>query len=263
MSALVVSIISISIIFGGTTLGSALVFFFKKNFNSLINDLVIGVASGIMIAASFFGLLIPSIEQGELVYGNLTALAVIGGFLLGGLLLYFLDKIIPHLHKHSDTEEGVKTNKISKNFKFMLAVTIHNIPEGIAVGLACGLALNSNEPELIFSCLSLAIGIAIQNFPEGAAVSVPLLEEGVSKPKAFLMGVCSGIIEPIFAIITLFIASALESTLPLLLAFAAGAMIYVTVEELLPDSKRSKYPHAGLWAFMIGFSIMMLLEIML
>ncbi len=266
MSALAVSILSISIIFLGTTLGSSLVYFFKKNFSDVVSDIIIGLASGIMIAASFFGLLIPAIQDGAELYGNLNVIAIIGGFLFGGLFLYVLDKIIPHIHSISKEEEGIKTEKVSTNLKFFLAVTIHNIPEGIAVGLACGLALNSNgDPTVIFSCLSLAIGIAIQNVPEGAAVSIPLLDDQVSKHKAFLMGVGSGIVEPIFAIFAALLAANpnVELSVPILLAFAAGAMIYVTIDELLPKARQSTNPHYGLWCFMIGFMIMMALEIIL
>ena len=266
MSALVVSIISISIIFLGTTLGSSLVYFFKQKFSDVVSDIIIGLASGIMIAASFFGLLVPAIQDGSDIYGNFNVLAIIGGFLFGGLFLYALDKIIPHIHSISKEEEGIKTEKVSNNLKFFLAVTIHNIPEGIAVGLACGLALNSNgDSSIIFSCLSLAIGIAIQNVPEGAAVSIPLLDDEVSKNKAFLMGLGSGIVEPIFAILAaLFVAFVdLILILPILLAFAAGAMIYVTIDELLPKTRQSTNPHYGLWCFMIGFMIMMALEILL
>ncbi len=263
LTPLNITIISLSLIFIATTLGSMLVFFFKKNFSDKTNNIIIGLASGIMIAASFFGLLNPAIEEATKTYHKLAFLPVIGGFLFGGLFLYLLDKIIPHFHKTSDEEEGIKTNKITKNTKFFLAVTMHNIPEGIAVGLACGLAFTNQSEVAMMSALSLAIGIAIQNFPEGAAVSIPLLEDGLSKNKAFLIGVSSGIVEPIFGILTFFLASYLTVTLPYLLAFAAGAMFYVTIEELLPEARRGNYIHYGLWSFMIGFAIMMILEITL
>lgn len=263
MNPITLSAISLSIIFLATTLGSAIVFFVKRNLSNKVSNIIIGLASGIMIAASFFGLLIPSIEEGKIIYGNYTIFAVLGGFLGGGLLLYIIDKIVPHFHKNSDDEEGIKTNKISKQSKFFLAVTIHNIPEGIAIGLACGLAIEQNTQEAMMAALSLAIGIGIQNFPEGAAVSIPLIEDGMSKFKAFLFGMFSGIVEPIFGVITIFLATFLSSTLPILLALAAGAMIYVTIEELLPEARKGNHVHYGLWAFMVGFSIMMALEILL
>jgi len=267
MTPVLMTIICLSIIFLATTLGSALVFFFKKNFSDKTNNVIIGLASGIMIAASFFGLLMPSIEKSKEMFNNFAVINVVGGFIMGGLFLYLLDKLIPHLHQVSNEEEGIKTNKITKKTKFFLAVTMHNIPEGISVGLACGLMFSStNDQEinsLMMSALSLAIGIAIQNFPEGAAVSIPLLEDNVSKPKAFFMGMFSGLVEPIFGVIAVFIASNIVSLLPFLLAFGAGAMFYVTIDELLPEARRGDYVHYGLWSFMIGFVIMMTLEITL
>lgn len=178
------------------------------------------------------------------------------------MILYLLDKIIPHFHKNIDIEEGRKST-LDKNIKFFLAVTIHNIPEGLAVGFACGLALNSsNEISLIYSCLSLAIGIAIQNIPEGAAVSIPLFNDGMKKSKSFIFGTLSGIVEPLFGIIGLFLAK-LSIITPWLLSIACGAMIYVTLDELLPESRKGGFEHYGLWSFMIGFVLMMSLEILL
>ncbi len=263
MTPLLMTTICLSIIFMATCVGSSLVFLIKKNFSDKTNNIIIGLASGIMISASFFGLLLPSIQQSKTSYGKLSFIPVVIGFLLGGLLLYLLDKLIPHFHQTSLEEEGIKTNKINKHTKFLLAVTMHNIPEGIAVGLSCGLMFNSNQDSLMMSALSLAIGIAIQNIPEGAAVSVPLIEDNVSKPKAFLMGVVSGIVEPIAGIIAVFISSSVTSLLPYLLSFGAGAMFYVTIEELLPEARRGNYIHHGLWAFMIGFVIMMIFELVL
>ncbi len=265
MDALGTSIFSLTIIFAATTLGSALVFFFRKNFSDKIGNIIIGLASGIMISASIFGLLLPSMEASKSSYlpSYLSFIPTLTGFILGGLILYLMDKLIPHLHLSSNEEEGPRSS-LSRNAKFFLAVTIHNIPEGISVGLACGLALaNPNDVTFIGAALALAIGIAIQNFPEGAAVSIPLLEEGVSKPKAFLLGAASGAVEPIFGLLTVFISSYLGATLPYLLAFAAGAMIYVTIDELLPEARKGNYVHYGLWSFMIGFAIMMVLEMAL
>lgn len=268
MNPTIVSVICLGMIFLATTLGSALVFFFKKNFGDKVGNIIIGLASGIMVAAAFFGLLIPAIEESEKTYTNplIAFMPVVGGFILGGLFLYVLDKVIPHYHEQSKEEEGIKTNKITRHTKFFLAVTMHNIPEGISVGLACGLFLNSfssgnPDQSLMWGAISLAIGIAIQNVPEGAAVSIPLLEDGISKPKAFLMGTASGVVEPIFGIIAVFVASALDAAMPYMLSFAAGAMIYVTIDELLPEARRGNYVHYGLWSFMIGFALMMSLEI--
>lgn len=261
MSPLIVSVISLSIIFLATTLGSSFVFFIKKEISIKTNNMILGFASGIMMSASFFGLLLPSIEQSKIYFSNISFLPPIIGFLIGGMILYLLDKIIPHFHKNTNVEEG-RNSSLNKNIKFFLAVTIHNIPEGLAVGFACGLALNSNDASLVYSCLSLAIGIAIQNIPEGAAVSIPLFNDGMKKSKSFLFGTLSGIVEPLFGIMGLILAK-LSIITPWLLSIACGAMIYVTLDELLPESRKGGFEHYGLWSFMIGFVLMMSLEIML
>lgn len=260
---LLITILSISIIFLGTSIGSALVFILKKNFSNRVSALIMGFASGVMIAAGFLGLLVPSIEEANASYGSYSVFPVVIGFLLGGLLLFGLDKLIPHIHINTLETEGSDSKKISRQLKFFLAVTIHNIPEGLAVGFALGLAYSIQDNSAIFAALSLSIGLALQNIPEGAAISVPMLKEGISKPKAFLYGVFSGAVEPIFALIGLFIAANLSFLLPWLLAFSAGAMIYVTVDELIPSMREHGYVHLGLWAFMIGFAIMMILELTL
>lgn len=262
MNNIWLSVIAISVIFLATTLGSSFVFFFRKNLTDKVNNLILGFAGGIMIAASFFGLLLPSIKESQNLYPSWSYVAPVVGFLLGGGLLYLLDKVIPHFHESTGTEEGPKTLAMSKNFKFFLAVTIHNIPEGLSVGFACGLALSGNTQALGYAALSLAIGIAIQNVPEGAAVSIPLYGEGMGKGKAFLFGTMSGVVEPIFAIAGLFLAQ-LSVVTPWLLSFAAGAMIYVTLDELLPEARKGGYEHYGLWAFMAGFALMMVLELVL
>lgn len=261
MNAIIVSILSLSIIFLATTLGSSFVFFFKKSFGPKTNNAILGFAGGIMISASIFGLILPSIEESKTILPNVSWLAPIAGFLLGGILLWIMDKTIPHFHQSSGIEEG-KEASISKNFKFFLAVTIHNIPEGLSVGFACGLALKGGTSDLFYSALSLAIGIAIQNIPEGAAVSIPMLGEGEKKGKAFLFGTLSGAVEPLFGIVGLFLAQLAVIT-PWLLSFAAGAMFYVTLDEILPESRKGGYEHYGLWSFMIGFALMMALEITL
>ena len=263
MSPLIVSIISLSIIFLATTLGSGLVFFFKKPYSERVNSIIIGLASGIMISVTFFGLLKPSMEEGANLYGEkLAFVPALVGFLLGALLLFILDRVVPHLHKGIDfsEEEGPTNTKVSSRMKFFLAVTLHNIPEGMAVGLACGIAFSNLTNDSMMSALSLAIGIAIQNFPEGSAVSIPLRGDGMSRTKSFLFGMGSGVVEPIFGVIAIFLASYLTSLVPYLLAFAGGAMIYVTIDDLIPEFKNSKFDHFGMWAFIIGFAIMMVLE---
>ena len=262
MNSTIVTIIAMILLCFSTVIGSALVFLVKKNLSDKASNIIIGLASGIMISVSFFGLLIPSIEESEAIYGNLAVLPVIGGFLLGGVVLFVLDRIIPHFHATSKEEEGLKNN-FSKNLKLFLAVTMHNIPEGIAVGLACSLALNHSEPSYMWAALSLAIGISIQNFPEGAAISLSMQDSGMKKVESFGFGAISGIVEPIAAIITILIASTSTVLLPYLLSFSAGAMIYVTIEELLPEARKGDHIHYGLWAFMIGFAIMMSLELIL
>ncbi len=261
MNAAMVSVISLSMIFLATTFGSSLVFFFRKGFSDKVSNMILGFAGGIMVSASFFGLLLPSIEESKELFPDFSYLAPIAGFLIGGVLLYILDKVVPHFHKSTGVEEG-RASPLSKNIKFFLAVTMHNIPEGLSVGFACGLALKSGEASLISSCLSLAIGIAIQNIPEGAAVSIPLFSDGMGKTKSFLFGTASGVVEPIFGICGLFLAQ-LSFITPWLLSIACGMMIYVTLDELLPESRKGGYEHYGLWAFMIGFALMMALEILL
>lgn len=266
MNEILASIISILIIFLGTTLGCVTVFFLnKKSLNDKAHALVLGLASGIMMAASFFGLLLPAMEEAESssIYQNISFVPVILGFLLGCLFLCLIDKIVPHFHENSQKEEGIKTKELSRQTKFFLAVTIHNIPEGLAVGFACALALQYKTDTAILSLLSLAIGITIQNIPEGAAVSIPYYEAGKTKLKSFVLGTLTGVVEPLSAVIGLFVASSLSFLLPWLLAFAGGMMVYVTVDELLPDSIFGDNSHIGIWSFVIGFVIMMTLEMVL
>lgn len=263
MDALTSSIISICIIFGGSAIGSALVFFFKKDLSDKMNNLVLGFASGIMIAAGIFGLLIPSIEEAQKssIYASFPYVPVLIGFFIGSIILYAIDKIVPHLHHEGSEEEGIKTNKLGKHTKLFFAVLIHNIPEGLAVGFACGLTLASPSLTTAMAALSLAIGITIQNIPESFAVAVPLYANGMKKSKAFFLALATGIVEPIFAIVGLFLAFYIEPLLPWLLSFASGAMIYVTVDELLPEARKGAAIHYGLWAFIIGFMIMLALEV--
>lgn len=261
-----VILISFLILIFSTMLGSAMVFLFKKNISKKMNAIILGFASGIMIAASIFGLLIPSMEESSSsnIYGKLSFFPPVLGLLLGALMLYVLDKVIPHLHKGSNEEEGLKSN-LNKNIKFFLAVTIHNIPEGLSVGFLVGsLFLMKSDASNIAAtqALILAIGIGIQNIPEGAAVSIPMFGDGISKKKSFLFGTLSGLVEPIFMGIGIAIAQ-LKILNPWLLSFSAGAMLYVTLDELLPESRKNGFDHFAMWAFMIGFSIMLILEIAL
>lgn len=264
MNPLYISIISIGLIFLSNVIGSAAVFLIKNKLSPKVSAIILGLASGIMFSASVFGLIMPAIEEAKTTYANIVVVPIVIGFLLGALLLASLDKILPHFHISSNEEEGIKTTKLSQQIKFIIAVTMHNIPEGLAVGFACGLAFNSSDnPALMWAALSLGIGISIQNVPEAAAVSIPLRESDFSRTKSFGYGVLSGVVEPIFAVIGIFIATSLTLLMPWLLAFAAGAMIYVTVDELLPSSRETGHTHIALWTFLIGFLFMLVLELVL
>lgn len=253
--------IGLLIPFLGTTLGSAMVFFMKNRIKPKVEKALLGFASGVMIAASVWSLLIPSLEMAEQQNIIKWVPATIG-FLLGILFLLILDSIIPHLHLNSDTPEGVQS-KLKKTTMLVLAVTLHNIPEGMAVGVAFAGVLVGNTGLTLAGAFALAIGIAIQNFPEGAIISMPLKSEGVSKTKAFIYGTLSGIVEPIGAIITILLTKLVVPILPYLLSFAAGAMIYVVVEELIPESQSGEHSNIGTLGVAVGFVIMMILDIAL
>ena len=253
--------IGIAIPFLGTTLGAAMVFFMKNKMNGKVEKLLLGFAAGVMIAASIWSLLNPSIDMAE-EQGEIAWIPAAVGFLLGVLFLLILDSVVPHLHLKTDKPEGIKS-KLKKTTMLVLAVTLHNIPEGMAVGVVLAGGLMGNETISIAGAFALAIGIAIQNFPEGAIISMPLRAEGISKGKAFMYGVLSGIVEPIAAIVTILLASFVEPILPYLLAFAAGAMIYVVVEELIPESQEGEHSNIGTIGVAIGFVIMMILDVAL
>ncbi len=246
--------------FIGTVLGSATVFVFRKGMSPRVQRAFSGFAAGVMVAASVWSLIIPSIEQSASL-GGLAFLPVTLGIWVGFFFLMLLDKIIPHLHAN-DMSEGPKNN-LNRSTKMILAVALHNLPEGMAVGVALA-SLTSGE-NLISSAatLALSIGIAIQNFPEGAIISVPLYKEGMSRKKAFVFGALSGIVEPIGAVITLIIASSVATLLPYFLSFAAGAMLYVVVEELIPEMTEGGHSHTGTVFFFLGFSLMLVLDIVL
>lgn len=247
--------------FLGTMLGSGTVFLMKNKMNKKIEKLLLGFASGVMIAASIWSLIIPSISMAE-EQGKVAWLPASIGFMFGIVFLLVLDSLIPHLHLKSDKPEGIKA-KLKKTTMMMLAVTLHNIPEGMAVGVTFAGAIIGNTGITIAGAMTLAIGIAVQNFPEGAIISMPLKNEGNSKAKAFLYGTLSGIVEPIGAIITILLINAVVPILPYLLSFAAGSMIYVVVEELIPESQVGEHSNIGTIGVAIGFVIMMILDIAL
>lgn len=253
--------IGLLIPFLGTTLGSAMVFLMKDKMNPKVQKILLGFASGVMIAAAVWSLLIPSIDMAEQ-QGIIAWIPAAVGFILGMVFLLVLDSIIPHMHLGSEKPEGVKSN-LKKTTMMVFAVTLHNIPEGMSVGVTFAGALIGNTGITMAGALALAIGIAIQNFPEGAIISMPLKSEGVSKSRAFLYGTLSGIVEPIAAILTILLTEVFVPILPYLLSFAAGAMIYVVVEELIPESQTGEHSNIGTIGVTIGFVIMMILDVAL
>ncbi len=247
--------------FLGTTLGSSMVFLMKNRLNKKIEKILLGFAAGVMVAASIWSLLIPSIDMAREQEITPWIPAAIG-FIFGIVFLLVLDSLIPHLHLESTKPEGIKS-KLKKTTMMIFAVTLHNIPEGMAVGVSFAGALMGNTGITMAGALALAIGIAIQNFPEGAIISMPLKAEGMSKGKAFLYGTLSGVVEPIGAIITILLTNSVIPILPYLLSFAAGAMVYVVVEELIPESQVGEHSNIGTIGVAIGFVIMMILDVAL
>ncbi len=254
-------IIGLLIPFLGTTLGSAMVFIMKDKMNLKVEKVLLGFASGVMIAASVWSLIIPSIDMAKS-QGTIAWMPATVGFLLGIIFLLILDSLIPHLHLESDKPEGIKA-KLKKTTMMVFAVTLHNIPEGMAVGVTFAGALIGNAGVTLTGAFALAIGIAIQNFPEGAIISMPLKSEGMSKPKAFLYGTLSGAVEPIGAIFTILLTNCILPVLPYIMSFAAGAMIYVVVEELIPESQAGSHSNLGTVGVAIGFVLMMVLDVAL
>lgn len=247
--------------FVGTTLGAAMVFLMKNKLNKKVEKVLLGFAFGVMVAASVWSLLIPSIDMAK--EQNIIAwLPATVGFTLGIVFLLILDNIIPHLHIKSKEPEGLKS-KLGKSAMMVLAVTLHNIPEGMAVGVALAGAISGSSTITMMGAIALSIGIAIQNFPEGAIISMPLKEEGNTKSKSFIYGTLSGIVEPIFGGLTILLTSLVVPILPYLLSFAAGAMIYVVVEELIPESQVGKHSNLGTIGFACGFILMMILDVAL
>ena len=245
-----------------TILGSATVFFFKKSDTGKMQQIFLGFAAGVMTAASVWSLLLPAIEEAEEM-GVPGWIPAAGGFLLGVFFLFVLDRLIPHLHAFTNIQEGL-SSKSKRTTLLISAVTLHNIPEGMAVGLAFALAAqNGGELEAYAPAIALALGIGIQNFPEGAAISLPLRQEGVSRGKAFLWGSLSGVVEPVFGFIAVLLAIWVAPLMPWFLSFAAGAMIYVVVEELIPEANMGKHSHAGTMGVIAGFLVMMVLDVAL
>ena len=251
--------------FAGTSLGSACVFFLRKTLNKQIQRALTGFAAGVMVAASIWSLLLPAIEQARLYVdgresqsmGKLSFIPAVVGFWIGIFFLLFLDHVTPHLHLNSKESEGPKKN-LSRTTKMLLAVTIHNIPEGMAVGVVYAGWISGDSNITLMSALILSLGIAIQNFPEGAIISMPLRGEGMSRPKSFLMGVLSGAVEPVAGVLTILAAGIIVPVLPYLLSFAAGAMLYVVVEELIPEMSEGSHSNIGTVLFAVGFSVMIL-----
>jgi ZIP family zinc transporter len=254
-------ILGLLIPFAGTAGGAACVFFMRGQLNEKVQRALTGFAAGVMVAASIWSLLMPAMDQSEKM-GKWAFVPAVVGFWLGVSLLLFLDSVIPHLHMDSDKPEGVKS-KLQKTTMMVLAVTLHNIPEGMAVGVVFAGWLAGNADITLSGALALSIGIAIQNFPEGAIISLPLRAEGMSKHKAFVSGMLSGIVEPIGALLTIAAASLVLPILPYLLAFAAGAMIYVVVEELIPEMSAGEHSNIGVVTFAVGFTLMMTLDVAL
>lgn len=247
--------------FLGTSIGSACVFFMKKALSDYIQRALTGFAAGVMVAASVWSLIIPAIEQSEYL-GKLSFLPAAVGFWTGILFLLFLDHIIPHLYRFSQQSEDPKS-KLKKTTMMILAVTLHNIPEGMAVGVVYAGYLTGNTQITATGALALSLGIAIQNSPEGAIISMPLRAEGRKKAKAFAGGVLSGIVEPIGAVLTIIAAGLIVPALPYLLSFAAGTMLYVVVEELIPEMSQGEHSNIGTVLFAVGFSVMMILDVAL
>ena len=253
--------LGIMIPFVGTAAGAGCVFFMKNQIRPRVQKMLLGFASGVMVAASVWSLLIPAMDMSEGL-GKLAFLPAAVGFLLGILFLLLMDRLVPHLHMDHDEPEGLRSDW-KKTTMLVLAVTLHNIPEGMAVGVVFAGMLQGQELITLTGAFALSLGIAIQNFPEGAIISLPLRSEGFSKQKAFLYGAASGIVEPMGAALTVVLSAYITPALPYLLAFAAGAMIYVVVEELIPESAEGEHSNIGTIGFAVGFVIMMILDVAL
>lgn len=247
--------------FLGTSIGAACVFFMKEEMNQTLQRALMGFAAGVMVAASIWSLIIPAMDQSEHM-GKLAFLPAFIGVWAGILFLLLLDRVIPHLHMNSECPEGTLCN-LGKSTMMVLAVALHNLPEGMAVGVVAAGWLTGNESISAAAALALALGIAIQNLPEGAIISMPLKSNGMKSGKSFVYGVLSGIVEPIGAIATILLARLVVPLLPYLLSFAAGAMLYVVVEELIPEMSEGDHSNIGTVFFAVGFTMMMVLDVAL
>jgi ZIP family zinc transporter len=254
-------IIGILIPFVGTTLGSAGVFFMKKELKAMTQRALTGFASGVMVAASIWSLIVPALDLSESM-GSFSFVPAVVGFWLGVLFLLLLDSVVPHLHMNAEKAEGPHS-KLKRTTMMVLAVTLHNIPEGMAVGVVYAGLLSGSAAVTSGGALALAIGIAIQNFPEGAIISMPLRAQGQSRWRAFLNGTLSGAVEPVAAVATLLAVGLVVPAMPYLLSFAAGAMMYVVVEELIPEMSEGEHSNIGVLMFSVGFTLMMALDVAL
>lgn len=260
-SPLVLAMIGTGFTFLLTAIGAAMVFLVKDDIKPSTQNAFLGFAAGVMIAASVWSLLIPAIEMAS-EQGTPGWIPAGGGFVIGGIFLFLLDKLLPHLHMNEEKPEGLSSS-LRRTTMLVLAVTLHNIPEGMAVGLTFGLAAQTGSGVSMAAAFALAIGIGLQNFPEGAAISLPLRKEGLSKTRAFIYGALSGIVEPIAGIIGVLLVGSIVSIMPWMLAFAAGAMIFVVAEELIPEAHSTEHSHAGTIGVMLGFLVMMILDVAL
>ena len=254
------AIIGITLIFVCTTIGALMVFFLgKKQISDKLNRIFVGFAAGVMFSAAFFSLIKPALESNV---NYMPTWAIVGiSIVLGAGFLWLIDKIVPHFHVNENKDEGLPNQGMSKTSKMFLAVTIHNVPEGLSVGIAFGVALaNSGNQSLLIGALLLSVGMGLQNIPEGASVALPIKGETGSSVKAFLFGMFSGIVEPFAAIFGLLLAMQIQAIMPWALAFAAGCMIYVVAEEMIPEMKGESHDHFGVWSFIIGFVVMMMLD---
>lgn len=247
--------------FVGTTLGAGCVFFIRGKLNMRLQRIFTGFAAGVMVAASIWSLLIPSLENAGHM-GKWAFMPAVIGFWLGVIFLAAMDKAVPHLHMNSETAEGPKS-KLQRTTMMILALVLHNIPEGMAVGVLYAGAMMQEADITVTAALVLSLGIAIQNFPEGAIISIPLHGEGMKKAKAFTYGMLSGVVEPVAAVVTILVAELVVPALPYMLGFAAGAMIYVVVEELIPEMSEGEHSHLGTFMFMIGFTAMLIMDVVL
>ncbi|MCR5747396.1 MAG: ZIP family metal transporter [Lachnospiraceae bacterium] len=257
-------IIGLLIPFAGTVLGSAMVFFMKNEIPEKLQKTLLGFASGVMVAASVWSLLIPSMEM-SVSYGKLAFVPAAVGMAVGMGFLLIMDEVIPHLHLNSDVPEGThgEASRLSRSLMLILAVTLHNLPEGMAVGVVFAGALSGHTEVSLAGAMSLAIGIAIQNFPEGAIISMPLKGTGISRTKAFMYGALSGAVEPVGALLMILLSSMLTPLLPYFLSFAAGAMLYVVIEELIPEASEGIHTNLSTIGFAVGFILMMILDVAL